>query len=434
MVNYQVLIDSSPIVYYLMGSYADILLLYPYKYQAKINLQNYHFITTKRNPCDNNLHDCWQACFARVLKCRYPFYEARNLPKCNDTQIAQQFYNLLKFMMYEINQCNCLNSCVETEKQSFVKKTLKITISLILLCISAYQIYYLIDSYFEYPLYKTVSLVRDDIIQFPLIITCDEESHEILNAKKNLAKQLNTDCDRYQLWDLLHQSSQFANKPLQLWNASSTFNDHNNFLKMFLEKYGKNVVDQKFANVSVISTIFGICNVFTKNDMLFFQKSNELNIFNEKTSTCNSNQTHFIISENQNFHPKYLFYMPTYFSPVVEIMRQTLIRINTPKSPCKPNNKVSECEQKCYTNKLEQQTFNCRLPFMEFSALPLCFTSETAKSTQRIYLETQLKTNPQKDCSCAARCNETIFHLSVVQTMKHEQTCFLYRIDDNIRE
>uniref|UniRef100_T1JFH9 Uncharacterized protein n=1 Tax=Strigamia maritima TaxID=126957 RepID=T1JFH9_STRMM len=69
----------------------------------------------------------------------------------------------------------------ETEKQSFVKKTLKITISLILLCISAYQIYYLIDSYFEYPLYKTVSLVRDDIIQFPLIITCDEESHEILN-------------------------------------------------------------------------------------------------------------------------------------------------------------------------------------------------------------------------------------------------------------
>uniref|UniRef100_T1JF29 Uncharacterized protein n=1 Tax=Strigamia maritima TaxID=126957 RepID=T1JF29_STRMM len=106
------------------------------------------------------------------------------------------------------------------KKQSFPKKILKISIKLFLVLISLYYIYNLIDSYLQYPLFKTVSLIRDPIIQFPLIIVCGESS-EITNAKRNLAKQLNSNCELLQFVDLLHKSSQFANKPLQLWEAST---------------------------------------------------------------------------------------------------------------------------------------------------------------------------------------------------------------------
>uniref|UniRef100_T1JDS2 Uncharacterized protein n=1 Tax=Strigamia maritima TaxID=126957 RepID=T1JDS2_STRMM len=80
-----------------------------------------------------------------------------------------------------------------------------------------------------------------------------------------------------------------------------------------------------------------------------------------------------------------------------------------------------------------------RLPFMEKSTLPICLTQETAKETHQIYVKTQFKTNPQKDCLCVERCEETIFLPSVRKINIHHNNMTklsktTYFIANNIRE
>uniref|UniRef100_T1JBW2 Uncharacterized protein n=1 Tax=Strigamia maritima TaxID=126957 RepID=T1JBW2_STRMM len=71
-----------------------------------------------------------------------------------------------------------------------------------------------------------------------------------------------------------------------------------------------------------------------------------------------------------------------------------------------------------------------------FDELPFCVTPETAKLTNKMYLETQLMTDPLKDknCSCTARCEETIYLPSIIDQYSDRKSDIKYSIDSNIRE
>uniref|UniRef100_T1IZ33 Uncharacterized protein n=1 Tax=Strigamia maritima TaxID=126957 RepID=T1IZ33_STRMM len=296
-----------------------------------------------------------------------------------------------------------------------------------------YYIYNLVDSYLDYPLYTVVTLFKDEIIHFPLIIECGETSR-ILEAKADLANRLKTNCHHFQLFDLLHELSQFANNPIALWNASSNFHIHKNFRIQML-KSDPDIYEMSCANISIISTPFGICTAFNKADMSFSTNKNMVYLDNKFNDyECNQNQAHFILPQNHHFHPKYIYHVPSNFHTTIDISRQTFIRINTPKSSCKPTNLVLGCEQLCYAEKLKRQSFNCRLPFMLKSNLPHCTTQETAKTTHKIYLETQFKTIPQKSCFCPAHCQETIFIPSITKSVPYFKTTVTYTIEKKIRE
>uniref|UniRef100_T1JF28 Uncharacterized protein n=1 Tax=Strigamia maritima TaxID=126957 RepID=T1JF28_STRMM len=162
--------------------------------------------------------------------------------------------------------------------------------------------------------------------------------------------------------------------------------------------------------------------------MQFSPKRNNLWIANnDGARNCYKQHAHFVVPETQFFHMKQLFYIRSEYETAIEMSRQTFIRVNTPNSPCKPTNEVSACEQNCYATKLEQQPLNCKLPFMKTNELPFCLTPETAKTTQKIYLENQMKTNPQKQCSCVARCQETIFNPFITQSILYDSRVLKFK-------
>uniref|UniRef100_T1IGT8 Uncharacterized protein n=1 Tax=Strigamia maritima TaxID=126957 RepID=T1IGT8_STRMM len=171
-------------------------------------------------------------------------------------------------------------------------------------------------------------------------------------------------------------------------------------------------------------------------DMPFSPKKNLLFIRDEVSEhICNINQAHFILPQNQFCHLKHLSIMHNSFVTAIDISRQTFSRINTPKRPCKSNDEISNCEHRCYELILEKQAFTCRLPFMEQRNLALCMTQETAKTTHKIYLETQFKTNPQAHCSCDVRCQETIFNPSIIKSIyPGSATTLRYSVESDIRE
>uniref|UniRef100_T1IVW1 Uncharacterized protein n=1 Tax=Strigamia maritima TaxID=126957 RepID=T1IVW1_STRMM len=364
-------IDASPVMYHISFLVVDLLLLDRSKHEAVTIIQKYHFINRKRKPCNNNFHKCMRFCFIKKFKCSYPFYEARNLAKCNNSYLQERI-NKMKLLITNrnaIKDCNCPNICdvtqqsitydqvpdnynvievsvgnnyVRTLKERFsydiifllcdidgniglyfgmscltlveifvycskmafdktpkvdcqlktkimtileieqkkrrkpVKKILKNTISLLLLFVSVYYIFNLINSYFEYPLLKTVSLIRDDKIKFPHVIACGE-SNKIIEAKIKLAiKQLKNVCDHYQLIDLLHEFSQFSKYPLLLWNASNAFDSYEKFRRELLMVSGQSILDSNYGNLSTVSTLFGICTSFKKIDMPFSPNTNKL--------------------------------------------------------------------------------------------------------------------------------------------------------------
>uniref|UniRef100_T1J8N6 Uncharacterized protein n=1 Tax=Strigamia maritima TaxID=126957 RepID=T1J8N6_STRMM len=161
----------------------------------------------------------------------------------------------------------------------------------------------------------------------------------------------------------------------------------------------------EFANLSTLPTVFGLCTMFKKVNRPYHPKKNYIHFKNRdytRNYKCNINQP--------------------------------FVRINTPKTPCRASDLVSECEQKCYEKKLNQQSFKCKSPFMENSELPLCKTQETAKETYKTYLKAQFKTDPHKECSCVASCEETIFLPSIIQQFNGDQSEIKYTIDNNIRE
>uniref|UniRef100_T1JC02 Uncharacterized protein n=1 Tax=Strigamia maritima TaxID=126957 RepID=T1JC02_STRMM len=251
----------------------------------------------------------------------------------------------------------------ENKMKIKVKNRLKNIVVLFLILISIYNIYSSINSYFEYPLSNIVRLERDDLIRFPLIIDC-RDNNGIYVAKIKLAVKLKTHCRNYHLFDLLHESSEFSNKPLELWNYSSNFDG------IYKDGYSEEIYTNrnqvvKFANLSILSTIFGLCTVFKKDDLPYFPKKNNL-YFSDRYSTsraryyCNPYQTNFILPQNQFFHPKHLFYVHRTSEMKIDISRQTFVRVNTPKRACKTNDLVSKCEQQCYVHQQKQRPLECK--------------------------------------------------------------------------
>uniref|UniRef100_T1J8N5 Uncharacterized protein n=1 Tax=Strigamia maritima TaxID=126957 RepID=T1J8N5_STRMM len=213
-----------------------------------------------------------------------------------------------------------------TQKQSQLQKRLKKIVFFFLSFISVYQVYNSIDSYFDYSVVKTVSLVRDNIIHFPLIVDC-RDSAATNSYKDYLANKLNTSCLNYQLFDFLHPLSYYAKKPLAIWNDSSNFYGEYKHNDVW-QKYDKRNPVMEYANLSALPTVFGICTMFKKVDLQYSRKKNFIH-FRDRHFTyknkCNLNQPNFILPQNQPFHVKHIFFIPSLIKVNIDIFRQTVI-------------------------------------------------------------------------------------------------------------
>uniref|UniRef100_T1IKP3 Uncharacterized protein n=1 Tax=Strigamia maritima TaxID=126957 RepID=T1IKP3_STRMM len=121
----------------------------------------------------------------------------------------------------------------------------------------------------------------------------------------------------------------------------------------------------------------------------------------------------------------------------VEFFKQTIQRLNSPIKPCLATNEFESCVTDCFKDKLLKENLECRLPFMNPSALPLCNTTISAKIARKSYLNIYSNNDIIRDCKCHSPCNQIVYTIF----SEYSQTYYLndvlitkFMVKSNINE